>query len=56
MALRRLRRDDAQKALKWFREEEFPVLKRLAGGDRERLAEIEAFEREVEESFAHLSE
>ena len=48
----RLRKEDAQKALRWFRDEEFPLLKRLAQGDAERMAEIEAFETDVEESFA----
>ena len=51
-----LRKEDAQKALRWFREEELPLLKRLATGDPERMADIEAFEADVEESFADLAE
>jgi len=54
--LMRLRKEDALKALTWFREEEIPLLKRLAQGDPERMAEVEAFEQDVEESFAYLAE
>jgi hypothetical protein len=52
----KLRKEDARKCLAWFREEEFPLLKRLAQGDPERMAEVEAFEQDVEESFAYLAE
>ncbi len=57
MELRRLRTEDAQKALAWFRDEEIPLLKRRAEGDPDRMAEIEAFETDVEETFgAYLAE
>jgi len=53
----KLRKEDARKCLAWFREEEFPLLKRLAQGDPERMAEIEAFETDVEDSLgAYLAE
>jgi len=47
----KLKKNDALKVLKWFREEEIPLLRGLAEGDPERLAEIEAFESFVEETF-----